>query len=108
VHTTSEIQMPGVACTISVKPSILVQSSSENDNMRAEVDVGNGRLWVEDMKMEIPRFLPIDDDEPEFNSREFAAGYDARFKGEPLAQCATRSWRAGWADADMAMISEVV
>jgi hypothetical protein len=57
--------------------------------------------------MEIPRFTPVDDDEPEFNSGEFSAGYDARLNNVPLAQSATRSWRAGWADADMVLMSEV-
>ena len=48
----------------------------------------------------IPRFTPINDDQPEFDSVEFQAGYDARMAGEQSYTTATRSWRAGWADAD--------
>jgi hypothetical protein len=49
--------------------------------------------------MQISRFSPIDD-VPEFDSEEFQAGYDARMAGESGCIGATRSWRAGWADAD--------
>jgi hypothetical protein len=50
--------------------------------------------------MEIPRFLPLDDDNAFFNPEEFEAGYIARLAGEPQCLSATRGWRAGWVDAD--------
>lgn len=50
--------------------------------------------------MDMPRFSPMDDDARNFDDEEFQAGYDARMTDVPLASSATRSWRAGWADAD--------
>jgi len=50
--------------------------------------------------MQIPRFSPLDDDEVEFDKEEFQAGYDARIAKASQSYTATRSWRAGWADAD--------
>jgi hypothetical protein len=35
-----------------------------------------------------------------YDAVEFQAGYDARFNDVPHAISATRSWRAGWCDAD--------
>jgi hypothetical protein len=53
------------------------------------------------MSMEqMARFQPVDDTEVSFNDDEFQAGFDARMRGEELYFTATRSWRAGWADAD--------
>ncbi len=54
--------------------------------------------------MGIPRFSPMDDDVEEFDDEEFQAGYDARMTDAPLASSATRSWRAGWADADAGLL----
>ena len=51
--------------------------------------------------MSIPRFSPIDDDSQAWNEDEYEAGYQARQEGAPSSISATRSWRAGWADADM-------
>jgi hypothetical protein len=47
----------------------------------------------------ISRFTPIDDDQLVYDSEEFEAGYEARMAGEHFYTSATRSWRAGWADA---------
>jgi hypothetical protein len=58
--------------------------------------------------MDIPRFSPINDDEPEFNSEEFQAGYDARQRGAAWATSATRSWRAGWVDADASIVTDAM
>ena len=51
--------------------------------------------------MSIPRFSPIDDDVQSWKEEEYEAGYQARLEGAPSSITATRSWRAGWADADM-------
>ena len=51
--------------------------------------------------MSIPRFSPIDDDVQAWNEDEYEAGYQARQEGAPSSISATRSWRAGWGDADM-------
>jgi hypothetical protein len=51
--------------------------------------------------MSIPRFSPIDDDVQSWKEDEYEAGYQARLEGAPSSITATRSWRAGWADADM-------
>jgi hypothetical protein len=51
--------------------------------------------------MSIPRFSPIDDDVQSWKEDEYEAGYQARQVGAPSSITATRSWRAGWADADM-------
>jgi len=56
--------------------------------------------------LDIPRFQPLDDDEVPFVSDEFEAGYQARLAGEEMYFSATRSWRAGWADADASITSE--
>jgi hypothetical protein len=60
--------------------------------------------------MQIQRFNPTDDDVHEFCDDvhefcddEYEAGYGARLAGIEWSMCATRSWRAGWADADMGM-----
>jgi hypothetical protein len=58
--------------------------------------------------MQIPRFYPLSDDEPQFNDEEFQAGYDARLSGAAWASSATRSWRAGWADADAGLRADAV
>jgi hypothetical protein len=51
--------------------------------------------------VQIRRFLPIDDDDVQsWNSDEYEAGYQARQEGATASFTATRSWRAGWADAD--------
>jgi hypothetical protein len=55
--------------------------------------------------MDIARFSPIDDDQPEFNPEEFQAGYDARQRAA-WATSATRSWRAGWVDADASIVTD--
>ena len=47
------------------------------------------------------RFSPIDDEVQSWNSDEYEAGYQARQEGATASFTATRSWRAGWADADM-------
>ena len=51
--------------------------------------------------MSIARFSPIDDDAHVLNEDEYETGYQARQEGAPSSISATRSWRAGWADADM-------
>ena len=51
--------------------------------------------------MLIARFSPIDDDECQWDEAGYEAGYQARQEGTPASNTATRSWRAGWADADM-------
>ena len=51
--------------------------------------------------MSTPRFSPIDDDAQVLNEDECEAGYQARQEAAPSSISATRSWRAGWADADM-------
>jgi hypothetical protein len=53
--------------------------------------------------VQISRFSPIDidDDVQSWNSDEYEAGYQARQEGATASFTATRSWRAGWADADM-------
>ena len=48
-----------------------------------------------------PRFSSIDDDVQVLNEDENEAGYQARQEGAPLSISATRSWRDGWADADL-------
>lgn len=53
--------------------------------------------------MQIQRFSPTDDDVHGFSDDEYEAGYGARLAGIEWSMCATRSWRAGWADADMGM-----
>ena len=56
--------------------------------------------------MDIARFSPIhDDDEMPWNSDEYEAGYQARREGAAASMTATRSWKAGWADADMDCLS---
>jgi hypothetical protein len=45
-------------------------------------------------------FSPLDDDGQSWNSDEYEAGYQARQEGTPASFTATRSWRAGWADAE--------
>jgi hypothetical protein len=54
-------------------------------------------------RVQISRFSPIDidDDVQSWNSDEYEAGYQARQEGATASFTATRSWRAGWADADM-------
>ena len=49
--------------------------------------------------MQIQRFNPTD--EHEFCDDEYEAGYGARLAGIEWSMYATRSWRAGWTDADM-------
>lgn len=49
---------------------------------------------------QIARFQPVDDTYVLFKDDEFQAGFEARMRGEELYVTATRSWRAGWADAD--------
>jgi hypothetical protein len=56
------------------------------------------------MMASISHFQTIDDDEQSFVDAEFEAGYDARMRGDCFYWTATRSWRAGWADADMTCI----
>ena len=51
--------------------------------------------------VQISRFSPIDDDVQYWSSDEYEAGYQARQEGATASFTATRSWRAGWADADM-------
>jgi hypothetical protein len=51
--------------------------------------------------MQIQRFNPTD--EHGFCDDEYEAGYGARLAGIDWSRCATHSWRAGWADADMGM-----
>jgi hypothetical protein len=51
--------------------------------------------------MQIQRFTATDDDVHGFCDDEYEAGYDARLAGVEWSMCATRSWRAGWTDADM-------
>ncbi len=51
--------------------------------------------------VQISRFSPIDDDVQSWNSDEYEAGYQARQEGATASFTATRSWPAGWADADM-------
>ena len=51
--------------------------------------------------VQISRFSPIDDEVQSWNSDEYEAGYQARQEGATASFTATRSWRAGWADADM-------
>jgi hypothetical protein len=51
--------------------------------------------------MQIARFSSIDDDECLWDEAAYEAGYQARQEGAPASITATRSWRAGWADADM-------
>jgi hypothetical protein len=51
--------------------------------------------------MQIARFSPIDDDENPWDAAAYEAGYQARQEDAPASITATRSWRAGWADADM-------
>ncbi len=58
--------------------------------------------------MQIARFFPLTDDEAYFNDEEFQAGYDARLAGAAWASSATRSWRAGWADADAGLHTAAV
>jgi hypothetical protein len=53
--------------------------------------------------MQIQRFTTTDEDVHGFCDDEYEAGYDARLAGVERSMCATRSWRAGWADADMGM-----
>jgi hypothetical protein len=55
--------------------------------------------------MQIPRFSPLDDDETGFDSEQFEAGYDARHSGAAWASSATRSWRAGWCDAEAGLFA---
>jgi hypothetical protein len=53
--------------------------------------------------MQIPRFSPMDDDNSERNetdSAQFEAGYAARLNNVPMAYSSTKSWKAGWCDAD--------
>jgi hypothetical protein len=40
-----------------------------------------------------------------WNSDEYEAGYQARREGAAASMTATRSWKAGWADADMDCLS---
>jgi hypothetical protein len=58
--------------------------------------------------MQIPRFSPIDDDSRDFDDEEFQAGYDARLAGVSHSMTATRSWRAGWADADAGLAPPII
>jgi hypothetical protein len=55
--------------------------------------------------MQITRISPIDDDERSWNAGEYEAGYHARREGASASMTATRSWRAGWADADMEFLT---
>lgn len=55
--------------------------------------------------MQMARLSPLDDDEIPMEPEEFQAGYDARTAGEPYCLSATRSWRAGWCDADCCIAS---
>jgi hypothetical protein len=57
------------------------------------------------MTMQIARFSPIDDDERTWDAAAYEAGYQARLDGASASMTATRSWRAGWADADMDFIA---
>ena len=56
--------------------------------------------------MDMAQFSPIDDDQPEFNPEEFQAGYDACQRGATWATSATRSWRAGWVDAETSIVTK--
>jgi hypothetical protein len=51
--------------------------------------------------VQISRFSPVDDEVQSWHSDEYEAGYQARQEGATASFTATRSWRAGWADADM-------
>jgi hypothetical protein len=50
--------------------------------------------------MQTESFSRLTEDEVTLNNEEFQAGYEARVTGAAWASSATRSWRAGWSDAD--------
>jgi len=62
--------------------------------------------------MQIPRFSPIDDnndnERSDVDSAQFEAGYAARINNVPMAYSATKSWKAGWSDADAGVAAEKV
>jgi hypothetical protein len=51
-----------------------------------------------EVRMQIQRFSPTDDDVHGFCDGEYEAGYGARLAGIEWSMCATRSWQAGWAE----------
>ncbi len=55
--------------------------------------------------MHFARFSPINDDDRSWNTAAYEAGYQARLEGASASMTATRSWRAGWVDADMDCLS---
>jgi hypothetical protein len=58
--------------------------------------------------MQKQRVYPVEEDQGEYNSEEFQAGYKARQECASWASRATRSWRAGWSEANAGLIANAV
>lgn len=75
------------------------------DSTRMQEKPEEALIKREGMMRPATRFSPIDDDERSWDTDAYEAGYQARLDGASASMTATRSWRAGWADADAACAS---